>query len=83
MPEVLPNTRRLLERYSDLPFTLNNLAHVPATEGPDSPPARDLLRWPTFRARMSTFGEFREQDDGECAARELLLASSRGSARGG
>ncbi|GEM_PF-6833303 len=48
MPEVLANTHRLLDRFPNLPFTLNNLAHVPAEEGPESQAARDLLALAQF-----------------------------------
>ncbi len=75
MPEVLPNTRRLLERYSDLPFTLNNLAHVPADEGPDSPAARDLLSLADFPRTYVNFSvNFVKKTTESAAARELLLA---------
>jgi predicted TIM-barrel fold metal-dependent hydrolase len=75
MPEVLPNTRRLLERYPDLRFTLNNLAHVPARQGPDSEAARDLLGLADFPRTYVNFSvNFVKQTTEDHAARELLLA---------
>jgi len=75
MPEVLPNTRRLLERYPELAFTLNNLAHVPAKEGPDSQAARDLLSLADFRRTYVNFSvNFVKQTTENNAARDLLLA---------
>jgi predicted TIM-barrel fold metal-dependent hydrolase len=75
MPEVLPNTRRLLDRFPELPFTLNNLAHVPASEGPDSTAARDLLSLASFPHTYVNFSvNFIRQTTENAAARELLLA---------
>ncbi len=75
MPEVLPNTRRLLDRFPELPFTLNNLAHVPAAEGPDSTAARDLLGLADFPRTYINFSvNFVKQTTENAAARELLLA---------
>jgi predicted TIM-barrel fold metal-dependent hydrolase len=75
MPEVLPNTRRLLDRFPELPFTLNNLAHVPAGEGPDSAAARDLLSLASFPRTYVNFSvSFIKQATDDAAARELLLA---------
>ncbi len=75
MPEVLPNTRRLLERYPEIPFTLNNLAHVPAKQGPDSEAARDLLSLADFPRTYVNFSvNFVKQTSEDAAARELLLA---------
>ncbi len=75
MPEVLPNTRRLLNRFPDLPFTLNNLAHVPADQGPDSTAARDLLSLAEFPRTYVNFSvNFVKQATANEAARELLLA---------
>jgi predicted TIM-barrel fold metal-dependent hydrolase len=75
MPEVLPNTRRLLERFPELPFTLNNLAHVPADEGPDSEAARDLLGLAEFPRTYVNFSvNFVKRGMENQAARELLLA---------
>jgi L-fuconolactonase len=75
MPEVLPNTRRLLERFPELPFTLNNLAHVPADEGPDSEAARDLLSMAEFPRTFVNFSvNFVKRGIENQAARELLLA---------
>jgi predicted TIM-barrel fold metal-dependent hydrolase len=75
MPEVLPNTRRLLDRYPELPFTLNNLAHVPGAEGPDSEAARDLLSLAQFPRTYVNFSvNFVKQTIDKPAARELLLA---------
>jgi predicted TIM-barrel fold metal-dependent hydrolase len=75
MPEVLPNTRRLLEQFPELPFTLNNLAHVPAEEGPDSEAASDLLRLADFPSTYVNFSVgFVKKTTENSAARELLLA---------
>jgi predicted TIM-barrel fold metal-dependent hydrolase len=75
MPEVLPNTRRLLEQFPDIPFTLNNLAHVPADEGPDSSAARDLLSLADFPRTYVNFSvNFVNRTMQSAAARELLLA---------
>jgi L-fuconolactonase len=75
MPEVLPNTRRLLERFPELLFTLNNLAHVPADEGPDSDAARDLLSLAEFPRTYVNFSvNFVKQTTVNAAAMELLLA---------
>jgi predicted TIM-barrel fold metal-dependent hydrolase len=75
MPEVLPNTRRLLERLPQLPFTLNNLAHVPANQGAESEPARDLLALAEFPRVFVNFSvNFVKQSTTNTAARELLLA---------
>jgi predicted TIM-barrel fold metal-dependent hydrolase len=75
MPEVLPNTRRLLDRYPEIPFTLNNLAHVPAKQGSDSQAARDLLSLADFPRTYVNFSvNFVKQTSEEAAARELLLA---------
>lgn len=75
MPEVLPKTRRLLERFPDLPYTLNNLAHVPASQGPDSPHAQDLLRLAEFPRTYVNFSvAFIKQTTENAAAQELLLA---------
>jgi predicted TIM-barrel fold metal-dependent hydrolase len=75
MPEVLPNTRRLLERYPELPFTLNNLAHVPAKRGPDSEAARGLLGLAHFPHTYVNFSvNFVKHTTEDNAARELLLA---------
>lgn len=48
MPEVLPNTRRLLERVPDIKFTLNNLVHVQASQGAGSQGAKDMLSLSEF-----------------------------------
>jgi L-fuconolactonase len=75
MPEVLPNTRRLLDRFASLPFTINNLAHVPADQGPDSQAARDLLSLAEFPRTYVNFSvNFVKQTTANAAARELLLA---------
>jgi L-fuconolactonase len=75
MPEVLPNTRRLLERFPELPFTLNNLAHVPASQGAESEAARDLLGLAEFPRVFVNFSvNFVKQSISDAAARELLLA---------
>jgi predicted TIM-barrel fold metal-dependent hydrolase len=75
MPEVLPNTRRLLDRFPELPFTLNNLAHVPAADGPDSVAARDLLSLASFPRTYVNFSvNFVKQTSENAAARELLVA---------
>ncbi len=75
MPEVLPKTHRLLERFPELPFTLNNLAHVPAGDGPDSPAARDLLGLAEFPRTYVNFSVgFIKQTTEKPAARELLQA---------
>lgn len=75
MPEVLPNTRRLLERFPNLPFTLNNLTHVPAKEGPASEAAQDLLSLAQFPRTYVNFSVgFIRQTLEDQAAKELLLA---------
>jgi L-fuconolactonase len=75
MPEVLPNTRRLLEQFPEIPFTLNNLAHVPAKDGANSPAARDLLALAEFPRTYVNFSvNFVEQTQKSAAAKELLLA---------
>jgi predicted TIM-barrel fold metal-dependent hydrolase len=75
MPEVLPNTRRLLDRFPDLPLTLNNLAHVPAAEGPNSSAARDLLSLSEFPRTYVNFSvNFVKHTTENAAARELLRA---------
>lgn len=48
-PDVLPATRGLLERFSGLRLTLNNLAHVPAGRGASSQELRQLLALASFR----------------------------------
>jgi predicted TIM-barrel fold metal-dependent hydrolase len=75
MPEVLPNTRRLLERYGTLKLTLNNLAHVPAEGGAESEAARDLLSLAEYPMTYVNFsvGFVRRTLD-SAPAKELLLA---------
>jgi predicted TIM-barrel fold metal-dependent hydrolase len=48
-PEVLPATRRLLERFNGLRLTLNNLAHIPAGQGTGTEEFRQLLTLAAFR----------------------------------
>jgi predicted TIM-barrel fold metal-dependent hydrolase len=48
VPAVLPDTARFLERFSDIPFTINHVGHVDPTGGPDSPGARALFRLAEF-----------------------------------
>jgi L-fuconolactonase len=75
MPEVLPNTRRLLEHFPDLAFTINNMAHVPAAQGADSEAARDLLSLAQFPRVYVNFSiNFVKQGLQNTAARELLMA---------
>jgi predicted TIM-barrel fold metal-dependent hydrolase len=75
MPEVLPNTRRLLNRFPELPFTLNNLTHVPADQGPDSEAARDLLVLAEFPRTYVNFSiNFVKQTIQDGAAKDLLRA---------
>lgn len=75
MPEVLPNTRRLLERIPDLKLTLNNMVHVPAEEGATSEAARDLLALSEYPRTYVNFSvAFIERTLGSPAARELLDA---------
>ncbi len=75
MPEVLANTQRLPERLPNLPFTLNNLAHVPADEGADSEAARDLLALAQFPRTYVNFSVgFIGRTLTSEPARELLLA---------
>jgi len=58
-----------------LPFTLNNLAHVPARDGPDSDAARDLLSLADFPRTYVNFSvNFVRQTSEDAAARELLVA---------
>ena len=75
MPEVLPNTRRLLERYPDLRLTFNNLVHVPAKEGAASEAARDLLALAEYPRTYVNFSvNFIRDTQENSAAHELLLA---------
>jgi predicted TIM-barrel fold metal-dependent hydrolase len=75
MPEVLPNTRRLLERFPDLKYTFNNLVHVPAKEGADSEAARDLLALAEYPGTYVNFSVNFVRDTMENpGAKELLLA---------
>lgn len=75
MPEVLANTHRLLDQFPDLPFTLNNLAHVPAEEGGDSQAARDLLELAQFPRTYVNFSvAFIRKTMESPAAKELLMA---------
>lgn len=75
MPEVLPNTRRLLDRYPDLKLSLNNLTHVPADQGAESEAARDLLALAEFPRTYVNFSvRFVEQTTKSAAAHELLRA---------
>jgi L-fuconolactonase len=75
MPEVLPNTRRLLDGFPELPLTLNNLAHVPADQGPTSEAARDLLSLAEFPRTYVNFSvNFVKQTTANSAANELLHA---------
>jgi predicted TIM-barrel fold metal-dependent hydrolase len=72
---VLPNTRRLLEHFPDLAFTINNMAHVPAAQGADSEAARDLLSLAQFPRVYVNFSiNFVKQGLQNAAARELLMA---------
>jgi predicted TIM-barrel fold metal-dependent hydrolase len=75
MPQVLPNTRRLLERYPELHLTLINLARVPVSEGSESQAAKALLGLSEFPHTFVNFsaGFIEEMRTGE-AARELLHA---------
>ena len=75
MPEVLPNTRRLLERIPDLKLTLNNLAHVPADGGATSQAAKDLLALAEYPRTYVNFSvAFMEKTMSSPAARELFDA---------
>jgi predicted TIM-barrel fold metal-dependent hydrolase len=75
MPEVLPNTRRLLERFPEIPFSLNNLTHVPAEEGPDSEAAQALLALAEYPRTYVNFSvNFVKQTTGSQPAKELLIA---------
>jgi predicted TIM-barrel fold metal-dependent hydrolase len=73
MPEVLPNTLRLLERIPDLKLTLNNLAHVPADGGATSDAAKDLWRIAEYPRTYVNFSvAFMEKTLTSPPARELL-----------
>jgi predicted TIM-barrel fold metal-dependent hydrolase len=73
MPEVLPNTLRLLERIPDLKLTLNNLAHVPADGGATSDAANDLWRIAEYPRTYVNFSvAFMEKTLTDPAARELF-----------
>jgi predicted TIM-barrel fold metal-dependent hydrolase len=75
MPEVLPNTRRLLDQFPEIPFTLNNLAHVPPEQGAESEAARALLSLSEFPRTYVNFSVgFVKKTTENAAARELLLA---------
>ena len=75
MPEVIPNTRRLLDRFPQLRYTLNNLIHVPAEEGADSEAARDMLALAEYPHTYVNFSaNFVGQTLKSAAAKELLLA---------
>ena len=75
MPEVLPNTHRMLEHFPNLPFTLNNLTHVPAEEGADSQAARDLLALAQFPRTYVNFSvAFMRKTLENAAAKELFQA---------
>jgi predicted TIM-barrel fold metal-dependent hydrolase len=75
MPEVLPNTRRLLERMPGLKLTLNNLTHVPADQGADSQAARDLLSLSDFPHTYVNFSvNFIQRTLDSEPAKELLQA---------
>ena len=73
MPEVLPNTLRLLERIPDLKLTLNNLAHVPADGGATSEAAQNLWRIAEYPRTYVNFSvAFMDKTLTSPAARELL-----------
>jgi predicted TIM-barrel fold metal-dependent hydrolase len=73
MPEVLPNTLRLLERIPDLKLTLNNLAHVPADGGATSEAAENLWRIAEYpRTYVNFSAAFMEKTLTSAAARELF-----------
>lgn len=73
MPEVLPNTLRLLERIPDLKLTLNNLAHVPADGGATSEAAQNLWRISEYPRTYVNFSvAFMEKTLTSPAARELF-----------
>jgi predicted TIM-barrel fold metal-dependent hydrolase len=73
MPEVLPNTLRLLERIPDLKLTLNNLAHVPPDGGATSEAAKNLWRIAEYpRTYVNFSAAFAEKTLSSPAARELF-----------
>ena len=73
MPEVLPNTLRLLERIPDLKLTLNNLAHVPADGGATSEAAQNLWRIAEYPRTYVNFSvAFMDKTLTSPAAREPL-----------
>jgi L-fuconolactonase len=75
MPEVLANTRRLLEHFPNLKLTFNNLVHVPADEGAGSEAARDLLAMAEYPRTYVNFSvNFVQRTLSSEPARELLLA---------
>jgi L-fuconolactonase len=75
MPEVIANTRRLLERFPDLKFTLNNLIHIPVEQGAGSQEARDMLALAQFpRVYVNFSVNFMKQTLEKEPAKEVLLA---------
>lgn len=75
MPEVLANTHRMLEHFPTMPFTLNNMTHVPAEEGADSQAARDLLALAQFPRTYVNFSvAFMRKTLENTAAKELFQA---------
>jgi L-fuconolactonase len=54
-PEALDATRSLLDRVDGLKLTLNNLAHVPLEQGPESADARALLALAEFPTAYVSF----------------------------
>lgn len=75
MPEVIPNTKRLLERFPTLRFSLNNLIHVPVAEGAGSQAAKDMLALSEFPGVFVNFSvNFAKQTMESAQAKQLLDA---------
>src|SRR5688572_2686496 len=84
MPEVLANSRRMLDRNPDLKYTFNNLVHVPASGGASSQAAKDLLSLAEFPGTYVNFSaNFMRQTMEKPEAKELLdaLIATYGSRR--
>jgi predicted TIM-barrel fold metal-dependent hydrolase len=75
-PEILPNTRRLLEQIPELRLTVNYLGHVPVGEGAGSPAAKELLGLAEYPAvYVNVAVEFLEKAlEAGSPAEELLQA---------
>ena len=74
-PPALPATRRFLDRFGGIPFTINALGHVPYLEGPDTADAGNLLALAAYPRVYVNFSiEFLEATGQSPAARGFLNA---------